>query len=1148
MKDLMVRIMRNLFIAVLAFAVLAFSLFACGKGGTKQNMDRQNPVMPDVKEPGADYDDSLLLDVLRDTSGVPQGVRLTFDTSAQTGVSGYNVYKSTQSFTDISEAFKVNAAIIPHMPQQSLTYNDLFAASIGQEYFYRITVVDSDGDESPLSPERSIVITEHSITDVIPPIGAVGDTVTITGQFFGNYDTSTDKVYFWGINTGGTVASLRRPSVILETTFIEASVLSWTNTQIIVEIPPATINGPVKVSINGLDAQWNGPFQCTTPYLWAATPDPVIEGESITLLGGNFNTTQGQSAVFIGDIQATVLSWGNSSITASVPYGWGVKDVYVDVFGVGTTNHVSVVVEPTETPVITDITPQRAANGDDLRIVGNSFGSLIGMLDFNGLTLDETSADIVSWNPTEIVVKVPLASNTTGLIQVHSADAVPSNSVFFRKGANQEATFAPANFVAAGKMYGHGSAICASIDYFHFVTVSRNASTLHYFRKDITSGVIEEVEIAEISQYQGKIEGSAGAITDGGFLFITFAAEGHVYTIESDDDGFSWGVPVQISASLPAGSIGWLDTTATSNLGPAIAWGDTSTGAIYCYLWDQDAGSGGEWLLEEAFSTGYNGGEVQIALLNDRGDEYYDVSNCNLMTQNVLVRERDAISNAWDDFLVPITVGQYDYAMHKGTGNNLYVYYRDTALRVATANRTGGNWSVQTIAGTDTNGYTIDAIYDPNSNSSFIVTSILAPPHNPFLFIFNHDTGGANNWSISDTSNSEAGSPAIVLDKTEPFSIVGDTESHDLWFIDWLSQSTPIEENVTDNLGSFFLPHGSDLIASAENGGAGFLMVEKRRNPTAGFDLALYGGYYEGGVFEISNTIDTGIDGDFKTAGIEAIGNVFHVAWQKGTNLYYTTWDPGNRLIPPPTTISSFGTGVYDDIAILASHTNLLNVLFVNETTAGGPFTLKIATLPDETSTWAVEDVANLDIIPFGLDLTIDPFGEFVIPIFYDVVFGSLNFARYDGSTWNITSASLSALAGLNPDGEYHHGTGYHVLGFNSPQNRIEMVTGGPPWAQEIISADARYITPFSLYGGSNGGVWKLNSLFVDRPSNTLRFGEKLPGGSTTAYPVSAREPLWNIGFLSHAQDSSGGVTSIYSSEQDPGIYLLRFDSNSLTP
>ncbi len=1148
MKVLTVTIMRNFIIAILTVFTIAVALSSCGKGGHKPGIEKPGTIPPPAAEPSPEYDDSLILDVIRDASGIPQGVRLTFDTSSQPGVAGYNVYKSTQPFFDPSEAVKINASVIPHMPQPALTYNDIFNAIIGTEYFYRITVQDNEGDESPLSPERSIVITEHTILNVSPASGASGEVVLITGQHFGNYNPATDKVYFWGINTGGSVSSLRRPSVVLETTFIEAPILNWTTTQILAEIPPATINGPVRVSIDGLPAEWSGPFICTSPYLWAATPDPVIEGESLTIQGGNFGNTQGQSKVMIGGVEATVLIWGNTTITTSVPYGWGMKDVYVDVFGVGTTNAVQIDVQPTETPVIIDVTPQRAASGDDLRIVGNAFGSLIGTLEFNGLTLNDASPEILSWTPTEILISVPAAADTTGLVKVTSADAVPSNSMFYRKGSKQEAGFAPANFVAAGKMFDYGSAMCASLDYIHFVTVSRNNGTLHYFRREIATGVIEEVPIQELDQFTGQIEGTAGAITSGGFMYITFAAAGHVYTIETDDDGFSWGAPVQISSSLPPGQIGWLDTVPTSNLAPAIAWGDTSTGIVHCYLWDQNSGPSGEWKLEEAFGSGYNGGEVQLAMLVSQGDEYYTVSYCNLATQNIGIRERDAASDAWGDLLTPISVGQYDYSMHGGSGLELFVYFRDTDLKIAEADRAGGSWNVSTIPGTGSIGYSIDAIFDPNSNNSYIATSNLAPPHNPYLFIRNHDTGNSSNWTIADDSKSEAGSPAIVLDKTNPFSIVGDTDTHDLWFIDWLSQSAPLSENVTDGLGSFFLPHGSNIIASTEDGASGFLMVEKRRNPSGGFSLALYGGLYEGGVFDMTNAINTGVDGDFKTAGIENVGNTFHIVYQKGNDLYYTTWSSGFRTVPPGSIIAPLGTGAFDDVAILAGHSNLINVLYLFETDPAGPFMLRLATLPDATSPWAIQDVKSLDIIPFGLDLTLDPNGEYIIPVFYDVVFGRLNFGRFDGTDWQFTEASLSALAGLNPSAEFHHGTGNYVMGFNSPQNRIEMITGGPPWAQEIVSADARYITPFSLYGGSNGGVWKLSSMFVDRPTNSLRLGVKVPGGSTMTYPVSAREPLWNTGFLSHTQDSAGGFTAVYSSEQDPGIYLLRFDSGAIIP
>ena len=51
-----------------------------------------------------------------------------------------------------------------------------------------------DGDESRLSPQLQVDITLHFETALDKATGAVGDTVTITGQHFGVFNASTDSV------------------------------------------------------------------------------------------------------------------------------------------------------------------------------------------------------------------------------------------------------------------------------------------------------------------------------------------------------------------------------------------------------------------------------------------------------------------------------------------------------------------------------------------------------------------------------------------------------------------------------------------------------------------------------------------------------------------------------------------------------------------------------------------------------------------------------------------------------------------------------------------------------------------------------------------------------------------------------------------
>jgi pimeloyl-ACP methyl ester carboxylesterase len=76
-------------------------------------------------------------------------IELVWSPGNEVSPAGYNVYRSTTSFSDISDATKINTSLLS---DPSYTDADVTA---GTEYFYRVTAVDGEGNESPLSNEAS---------------------------------------------------------------------------------------------------------------------------------------------------------------------------------------------------------------------------------------------------------------------------------------------------------------------------------------------------------------------------------------------------------------------------------------------------------------------------------------------------------------------------------------------------------------------------------------------------------------------------------------------------------------------------------------------------------------------------------------------------------------------------------------------------------------------------------------------------------------------------------------------------------------------------------------------------------------------------------------------------------------------------------
>jgi len=86
-------------------------------------------------------------------------IELTWSPGRESSPAGYNVYRSTASFSDISDATKINTSLLS---DPSYTDPDV---TEGTEYFYRVTAVDSDENESSPSNEANAVPSSGPFAD-----------------------------------------------------------------------------------------------------------------------------------------------------------------------------------------------------------------------------------------------------------------------------------------------------------------------------------------------------------------------------------------------------------------------------------------------------------------------------------------------------------------------------------------------------------------------------------------------------------------------------------------------------------------------------------------------------------------------------------------------------------------------------------------------------------------------------------------------------------------------------------------------------------------------------------------------------------------------------------------------------------------------
>jgi hypothetical protein len=276
----------------------------------------------------------------------------------------------------------------------------------GGPYEYSWTTTDYHGgyhalsvyteDEWPTGNTGSIAayVKNHTITDVDIDSGETGTNITIQGDYFiadaGDvYDPATDKVFFSSASG-----------------WSEAAVTAWTADEITATVPEDAVTGVVCVDING--APVTSSFDFTVlPRLDALNPPNQVVGGDITLQGSGFGASAtGGCAVHIGGLDCGIVSWGSNEIEITVPPGVTQSNVTVTVAS-GDSN----LVQFTPKPNILSFAPTRIWMGQELTISGTSFGAAQGASNvlFTGPVF-AAPGDIVSWDDSEIVVRVPFGA------------------------------------------------------------------------------------------------------------------------------------------------------------------------------------------------------------------------------------------------------------------------------------------------------------------------------------------------------------------------------------------------------------------------------------------------------------------------------------------------------------------------------------------------------------------------------------------------------------------------------------------------------------------------------------------------------------------------------------------------------------------
>ena len=96
--------------------------------------------------------------------------------------------------------------------------------------------------------------------------------------------------------------------------------MSWSATQIVATVASGAKTGSAQVQQGGV---WSNSiaFTVITPNVTSLSPTSGPAGTQVTITGTGFGTTQGSGMVWLGTKYATVVSWSDTQVVATVASG-----------------------------------------------------------------------------------------------------------------------------------------------------------------------------------------------------------------------------------------------------------------------------------------------------------------------------------------------------------------------------------------------------------------------------------------------------------------------------------------------------------------------------------------------------------------------------------------------------------------------------------------------------------------------------------------------------------------------------------------------------------------------------------------------------------------------------------------------------------
>ncbi|MFD2556523.1 IPT/TIG domain-containing protein [Sphingobacterium tabacisoli] len=316
--------------------------------------------------------------------------------SPSNGTAGSHVRISGTGFSSIKEPAK---AYVNEKEAIVISVSDtVMVAQVPKDAGTGAVLVRVNGMES-----TGPIFTYQTIEDIKPRTGGVGTRVTVKGTGF-NADLSQISA-----DINGSAATL----------------VSSSDTEIVLTVPQGTESGPLSVTINGQRITGPDFTMVPPPSIEVVSPLSAPPGTEIAIKGLNFSTILDENKVLVNGKEVTLSSVSFSEIKFILPGGIGAGDLVLHVNG-------QTVVGPKFTEQnlgIQSVSPDNGLAGTEVTIKGIGFGTDVNQ---NQVYFNGVQAQILSSTATEIRAIAP-ASLSTGQLQVHSNGLVANAPNLFRR-------------------------------------------------------------------------------------------------------------------------------------------------------------------------------------------------------------------------------------------------------------------------------------------------------------------------------------------------------------------------------------------------------------------------------------------------------------------------------------------------------------------------------------------------------------------------------------------------------------------------------------------------------------------------------------------------------------------------------------------